>query len=94
MAASTPQTVRFEMVVEYNRIERGSLPSSVSHDCDTFEDMLELISVERRRRKLSHRATGARYRMHLTEHGQHVCGMDADRALRHADAINGTWFKW
>ena len=89
--ATVPQTVSFELVVEFNRIESVKKPRT--YLCDTFEAMLAHWSKERNRRALKDRATSARYRMHLTEHGKQATAEDAACAARHKDAIDGKWFE-
>ena len=88
-----PQTVRFELEVRWDRIERpADKPVSKLFVCETFEGMLERYRVERRRRAIADRATSARYRMLLTEHGKQAVAADADCRARHQDVIDGKWF--
>jgi len=90
-----PQTVSFRVSFRYDHSDRlgTGLPSERVEDFDVFEDMLSAVRKEKNRRAYRDRATSAKYRMVLTNHGREVCEADEYRRKSHADAIDGTWFK-
>lgn len=94
---SVPQTVRFEMIVRYDRIERPADQPVASETLtfETMEKMDERYRKERKRRKLADRATSGKWRTVLTDHGREVIAA-GDVYCRAAHANVGTWhdYKW
>lgn len=91
---SVPQTISFQVRIEYFRGERPSdKPQIVTHDCETFEEMFPLVVKERRRRSLADRATGAEYRQVLTDLGWERIRECEHAKKSHEAACKGTWFR-
>ena len=89
-----PQTIKFELRLEYMQVERSTdRPTSAIFLFDSFEKMMDKYHAERRRRALADRATAGSYKWILTDHGQNVIAHDEDRRRAHQDAIDGTVFK-
>ena len=67
---SNPQTVSFELRVEYFHHDREYSRDAVKNTAfERFEDMLDHYRKERKRRAYADRATGGSYHMILTPHG-------------------------
>lgn len=92
-----PQTIDFELRMRFMHIERSAnKPEEICIKGMTFDEILERVSVEKRRRKRGDRLTSAEYRQHLTQHGRDMIASDDDHYTeeRYKDAIEGTWFTW
>ena len=92
---SVPQTVSFELTVEYRHMARPlTSPTIVRYTFEKLEDMIWFFRKERKRRSYADRATGGTYRLILTDHGRDMINSADEHYTveRYADAIDGTEF--
>jgi len=88
---SHPQTVSFELRVEYFHHDRPTgLPVVVDTAFDSFEGMFNHYRKERKRRSYADRATSGSYHMVMTEYGKAELKRDN---CPYRPAINQTEFQ-
>ena len=88
MTTSTaPQTVSFELTVFYHHIDRNG-ETVVTREVESFEGMFDIWRKESCRRKNADKATGAIYRVVLTDHGRQVCSQDVACKESHDKMLN------
>lgn len=86
---TTPQTVDFELRLQYLQVERPAELETVKFfEFDSFDKMIEFAYAERRRRRRIDRATRADYEVRLTAHGREVCEADERRKASHEEMLN------
>ncbi len=80
-----PQTIRFNAIFNYNRLDSKRDPEAIIFD--SFEELVLTYKQARHRRANADRPTQCLYFAELTDFGREQCAADPETYERHKDIL-------